>query len=137
MMLLGILQLYPVLTTGYHRAASGKGANELEATQKLLEEAMGEQVKENKANVQAFIHDTGRFQETDANVEFSMATGEAEWLLQVLNDIRVGSWVSLGCPTPDKQLTELTEEQARSLWVMDVTALFQNELLKALRASPL
>ena len=56
---------------------------------------------------------------------------EVEWLLQVLNDVRVGSWLALGEPDEDKP-PDLTPENFRYAVAMEVCGAFQSALLAAL-----
>jgi len=57
-----------------------------------------------------------------------------EWLLQVLNDIKVGSWVQLGCPELEKAApVNLTRPNARSLQAMHLSGEFQAALLEAVK----
>ena len=79
----------------------------------MLDEALAEQRKENKQLVEKFLADADRFQETEGDVRMTLTAGEIEWLLQVLNDVRVGNWILLGrprnirdsIPTPKTPLT--------------------------------
>ena len=52
---------------------------------------------------------------------------EMEWLLQVLNDIRVGSWLLLGSPDEKKgKSARLNLQTARYLWTMELCGHFQH-----------
>ena len=52
--------------------------------------------------------------------------------LQVLNDIRVGSWIQLGEPDPMSEMSQPLNEQTMILaWTMEIAGLFQNSLLEA------
>jgi hypothetical protein len=57
---------------------------------------------------------------------------QIEWLLQVLNDIRVGSWLALGSPDEKqgKQL-RLNLQSAQYLWTMELCGQFESALLSA------
>ncbi|HVY70208.1 MAG TPA: hypothetical protein VHH73_09790, partial [Verrucomicrobiae bacterium] len=57
---------------------------------------------------------------------------ELEWLLQILNDIRVGSWVRLGAPDLDMVKPEVTPDNLRYAWALDVSGCFQAALLRAI-----
>ena len=67
-----------------------------EANQQLLDEALAEQRAENKKQVQALLADPRRFEHTETGARLSLSPAEVEWLLQVLNDIRVGKLGSAG-----------------------------------------
>jgi hypothetical protein len=50
--------------------------------------------------------------------------------MQVLNDVRVGSWVILG--SPDKKPAELNATTAPHFLAMEMAGYFQMQLLEAL-----
>ena len=56
---------------------------------------------------------------------------ELEWLLQVLNDVRVGSWLKLGQPD-ENQSPDVTPENFQFVLAMEVCGAFQSALLAAL-----
>ena len=59
-----------------------------------------------------------------------------EWLLQALNDIRVGSWLALGSPDgPVEILAALTDKTAPDFWAMEISGHFQAVLLAAVRGN--
>jgi hypothetical protein len=55
-----------------------------------------------------------------------------EWLLQVFNDIRVGSWVLLGSPEDNIEAALVDADSARIFWDMEMAGNFQMQLLAAL-----
>lgn len=65
--------------------------------------------------------------------QVSFAPERADWLIEILNDLRVGSWKALNCPTPEA----LSEQSWKSedwpkLWTMEASGMYQSILLKAL-----
>jgi hypothetical protein len=79
----------------------------------------------------------GRFQESDRGFTFTLSATEMDWMLQVLNDVRVGSWVQLG--EPDGKApppAELTEQTMQLAWAIEMAGLFEHELLQALQTAP-
>lgn len=135
-MLTSVLKHYPVLSTTYHTLSKG-GTDESSEDEELLREALAEQQKENRQQLQAMLSEPDRFTEDSLGYRFTLKLGEAEWLLQVLNDIRVGSWVKLGSPRLALPIpTALTEENVKLCWAMEIAGLFESELLQALNSSP-
>jgi len=135
-LLLATVQLFPMLKADYHKLTKDpKSANPAE--QHLLEEAMERQNMEHKARAAQFLKaELPFFRETEDEVYLSLTPEQLEWLLQVLNDIRVGSWVKLGSPDADVVRREnLAGEEARAVAAMDMSAYFQSGLLEAFRAS--
>jgi hypothetical protein len=71
--------------------------------------------------------------EDKSGYRLSLDAQQLEWLLQVLNDVRVGSWILLGCPDTDEgQQREITLKTARYYLVMEFAGYFQSVLLDAL-----
>jgi hypothetical protein len=125
-----ILRLYPVIPAA-HQPLSKSAANPNPANQRLLDEALAEQRKENKKLVQSFLADPQRFLETETSCRLTLTAAEIEWLLQVLNDVHVGSWIRLG--SPDKKLTRVAPDDpnAPHALAMDLATFFQMHLLEA------
>ena len=125
-----LLRLYPVIPST-HQALSKTSAS-LDENQKLLEEALAEQRTENKRHVEKLLTDAGRFKETEANIEMSLTAGEIEWLLQVLNDVRVGNWILLGSPEEHPRLNP-NAENAVNVLTMAFASDFQMDLHHAIK----
>ena len=123
-----IFTLYPRIPTT-HQALSKAGGLE-ESSQRLLEEALAEQRRENQKQVQALLTGSGHLQRNQQGWTLSLSPAELEQLLQILNDVRVGSWVRLG--SPDPQLEVLDEKLAPDFWAMEMAGHFQMRFLEAL-----
>jgi hypothetical protein len=127
-----LLRLYPVIPSA-HQALSKTSAKKDE-NQRLLDEALAEQRKENKQHVEKLLKDARHFKETDTDtdIEMNLTGGEIEWLLQVLNDVRVGHWILLGSPEEHPRFDPDAENAAYVL-TMDFASDFQMDLLKAIK----
>lgn len=131
-MLTAVLGNYPVLANTYHSFSREGGAQNQEG-EELLREALAENQKENKRQLEQMLSEPGRFTEDKLGYRFVLKPEEMEWLLQVLNDIRVGSWARLGSPTPDRPMSApLNEDNVKTCWAMEIAGLFESELLHAL-----
>jgi len=130
-----ILRLYPVIPPA-HQPLSKSNEPVNEAHQRLLDEALAEQRRENKTLVESFLTDAQRFQVTDAAAHMTVTAGEMEFLLQVLNDVRVGSWLLLGSPTAEPLEIAPTNPNAPHLWAMELAAMFQMNLIRTLNKKP-
>ena len=96
--LLATLRLYPMLPGDYHQITISN-AEELKAGQSLLEEAMAQQRADHKQKLDRFLASPGRFRVEGPDLyRFNVTGDQLEWLLQILNDVRVGCWVKLGKP---------------------------------------
>jgi hypothetical protein len=133
-LLLSMLRLYPALDNSRHRISQDpKSAASSE--QRLLEESMGQLRVAHKRKVDALFQSPHRFfKDALGERHLVMTAAQLEWLLQVLNDIRVGSWVRLGCPDLEKPPPmHLTRASTRSLQAMHICGEFQLALLEAVK----
>lgn len=132
-LLFGLLMHYPLVSPGHQRLSQTMDLEKLKDDQALLEESLAEAKRENRTQVAAMLAEEGRFQAQKEGYRFTLAASEIDWLLQVLNDIRVGSWIKLGSPDQNaSRRAEWTEETAPYWWAMELSGLFQMVLLGAL-----
>ena len=129
-MLLRLLKLYPCVPAAHHVLSKAGRLPGAAANQQLLDEALAEQRTQSKEKLQALLADSGRLEHTESGARLSLSPAEAEWFMQVLNDIRVGSWVILG--SPDNRPAELTTANAPHFLAMEMAGFFQTQLLEAL-----
>ena len=128
-----LMKLYPRMPSAHHQLSKTAALSEDQSNQQLLDEALAEQRAENKKLLDGLLADEDRFKETESSCRLSLPPGDVEWLLQVLNDIRVGSWVRLGSPEPNLELATLNHLNAPDFWAMELAGYFQMHLLEALR----
>jgi hypothetical protein len=126
-----ILKLYPCVPSAHHVLSKSGRVPDAKANQQLLDEALTEQREENRQQVRALLADPKRFGHTETGARLSLSPVEVEWLMQVLNDIRVGSWVLLG--SPDNKPAELNAATAPHFLAMEMAGYFQMQLLEALQ----
>jgi hypothetical protein len=131
-LLVEVLKLYPRIPSGHQSLSKSHKTRDREANQRLLDEALAEQRAECKKHLRAFLEDSRRFEEDQTGCRLSLCNSEPEWLLQVLNDIRVGSWLSLGSPEPPIEIKTLNERTAPDFWAMEMAGHFQMQLLAAM-----
>ena len=129
-LLLQILKLYPCVPSAHHVLSKSGRVPDRQANQRLLDEALAEQRAENKKQLLALLADPRRFARIETGARLSLPPGEMEWLLQVLNDIRVGSWIILG--SPEERLPDLNEDTAPNFLAMEMAGYFQAQLLEAM-----
>jgi hypothetical protein len=129
-LLLEILKLYPRICAAKQPLSKSARLDDHEASQRMLEEAVAEQRAANKKQLETLVTDPRRFADAESGCRMTLSPGDVEWLLQVLNDIRVGSWIHLG--SPEERIEKLTLENARHLWAMEMAGYFESHLLEAL-----
>jgi len=133
-LLFEVLKLYPLIPIAHHRVSQAAATPSVQETQKLLESALADRTRENKRQLLAMLNQEARLQETDGPQRLKLSGPQMEWLLQVLNDIRVGSWLILGEPDEKKgKPIEVNDENARYYAAMEFCGLFQMTLLDALQ----
>jgi hypothetical protein len=125
-LLVEVLQLYPLIDATYHRATRSADPR---VDQKLLEEALAALNKENKERLDAFLGEPQRFPETEEGCCLTIEFQNLEWLLQVVNDIRVGSWLKLGMPDEKKLVLGLSN--VRYVVAMELCGFLEGILLAA------
>lgn len=103
-LLFHLLNLYPLVPASYHRLTKDKKLPRREENQQLLDEALAAQRALNKKEIVALMGHPERFQAADGTSKAVFTRGELEWLLQVINDIRVGSWIALGSPGYEREM---------------------------------
>ena len=134
-LLLGLLPQYPKLPADHHQASKNDTINA--DVQALLADALAEQREKNRVAAQSFLTNTARFEPNEEDWLLTLTDVEIEWFLQVLNDLRVGSWLALDCPEQDDDgsyinFESVTAENVTDIWTMEICGALQYELLKAL-----
>ena len=131
-LLFQILRLFPLVPAAHAQISRSEDRAE---DQQLLEESLVEYRKEQKKQVLRMLKAKSRFRPNKNGSLFSLKAAEVEWLLQVLNDVRVGSWLALGSPDGALEiLAALNEKTAPYLWTMEAAGQFQIELLQSMSA---
>ena len=114
------------------RAAAAPGGWH-KANQELLIEAMEEQRRSHSKKIAHFVRHHAQFsREANHAVQLILTGEQIEWLLQALNDIRVGSWTRLGCPEMEQARRAVhSHEKASHYAAMELSGYFQSALLSA------
>lgn len=96
--LLEVLNRYPLVPEAHYRLTKDKRLPDQQENQHLLDEALKAQRLANKKEITALLNEIGRFTVCPNGFRVVFTRGEIEWLLQVLNDVRIGCWIALGSP---------------------------------------
>lgn len=125
-LLLHLLSLYPLVPESYHKLTKDKKLPKRDENQQLLDEALRAQRDQNKRAVQAFIGGSGRFTETEGASRVTFLRGELEWLLQVVNDVRIGCWIALGSPGYEtRKKVKMSKEAVRHTMFLEIAGAFE------------
>lgn len=130
-----LLCVYPVVPQTYQAGSAKAGAEHADECERLLQEALSTQREANKRQLEQWLAAPERFVKAKNGARFTLERTEAEWFLQVLNDVRVGNWLLLGEPESGQIDEEnLKLEQRRMYLAMEMAGYFQMNLLEALGA---
>ena len=139
--LVHLLNSYPVQDPKKRLLARPEHLEKLAVEQQMLIEAVTEQQQSNRKEVASFIERHLRpstpSPEPDSpsgqTGQLTITHAEADWLLEVLNDIRVGCWNLMGCPDEDQiHSWRLAVSHPREFGMMEMSSLAQMILLEAL-----
>lgn len=129
---LDVLKLYPLIPAAHRPAPRTAGAAPPPDNEKLLAEALSERKQANKRQLQKLLSEERPFKTIPTGCLFTLGDSQAEWLLQVVNEIRVGSWLILGEPDEKKgKPIRLNRENARYYAAMEFCDYIEMTLLDA------
>ena len=129
-----VLTVYPLTSSTHHRLSKTARSVKHEENQQLLEESLSAQREKNRKNVRALLDQSGHFSATSSGWDLALSRTEIEWLLQVLNDVRVGSWIALGSPDPERgRQVVIGEKTVPHFRMMELAGAFEMVFLDALK----
>ena len=135
-LLFKILKLYPLVPAQHHRLTRGAKSQTSTSAQVLLDEALAERRRENQKHLTEMLAEKRRFVSADDGYHVTLTNSEMEWLLQVLNDIRIGSWIALGEPgDKSPKPVQLSGHSALHYAAMEFCGYLEMSLLEAFRES--
>jgi hypothetical protein len=132
--LLALLKIYPQMDSSCHKLTTTSAA-EIKAEQETLEESMAQYRRDHRRKLDKFLASPGRFRlEAPDQYRFALTPEQMEWMLQLLNDVRVGCWVKLGRPELEGvPKRHLTGQAARDMTALELSGYFQMVLLEAFK----
>ena len=137
-----LLGRYPALDPSYHQSAAPNDRDALAEAQQMLTESMTAEQQENRRRAAAFVRTRLTVPAPPApgspapsRLSLRITLTEVDWLLRVVNDVRVGCWVRLGCPEEDAlRAPMLAARNVTDYTAMELGGLVQSLLLAALEA---
>src|SRR5262245_35648240 len=102
---------------------AGPPTGVLATSQRLLQESLAEFRTQTQRELHRWLSDPSKWRQEDNFSALKLTESEAEILLQIFNDIRVGSWVALG--SPEERRPPLTQQSAPDIWAMELAGHFQ------------
>jgi len=134
-----VLLQYPAVPEAHQQLSRSRLSSNDDEHQQLLDEALATQRAELREKVQGWLKDPKQFRRVKHGFNTTLLRADTAWLLQVLNDVRVGSWLRLGAPDPIPDIDELFGQPRERLqhWVlMEVSGHFQMQLLQIIQSAP-
>jgi hypothetical protein len=126
-----VLQSYPAIPRA-HQPLSRHTAEGLDAEDTaLLDEALEDQRQAHRNHLQRWWRKPGRLRQQEDTWELEVPVSDLDWLLQVLNDVRVGQWIRLGAPETIDNPLALLKKDGKALFLMELAGMFQMTLLEA------
>jgi hypothetical protein len=131
---LAAVSFYPLLNPDYHRLTKNATADpKLAAEEKVLRDAMEEQRRENKKLLAEFIDSIDWKKSKEDKFRISLTPEQVDWLLRILNDVRVGAWDIIGRPNQqERSQIDLQSKNSHYYGVMELSGSFQSAFLHAL-----
>lgn len=109
---------------------TGEG-EDIEGAAEALTMSMDDLKRQLKGRVATFLEESDRMREVgdDGATRLTVQIDEVDWMLQVLNETRVGAWRLLGCP---EDIDEANRDEGASYgFLMEAAAFFQSALIYA------
>lgn len=140
-LLLFLLRRYPVVDPTQRQLASPQDRDALAAEQQFLIENLTAEQSAQRTRVERFIRErltdpppgAGSGASAVSARPLRVLRSEADWLLRVINDVRVGCWMRLGCPGEDLMHSpKLAARNVTDFAAMELGGLVQSILLEAL-----
>ena len=133
-LMLTLLRFFPQVPVAHHRLNQTATSPAATENQRLLEESLTAHKADDKEWVATTFHGSPRFQPVAGGYHLRVKRAEMERLLQIFNDLRVGSWLALSAPDlEEKKKLSPTRLTAPFIQRMELAGIFEMILLKALQ----
>ena len=125
------LSSYPLVSNENRELTKSSDSAMLAEATDLLRGSLDDWTQQTRTRLQDWLNAPGTLSRSEKDWRLRISSDDSEWLLPVLNDLRVGSWHQLKCPDQEalQQLT-LSPEVIRPLWTMELTGILQSILLR-------
>lgn len=128
-----ILSDYPLVANESRRFSAFADASEVRENTQLLQNSLNEHTQTNRAKLRTWLAAPETWKPFPDRTLLSLKTEDCSWFLQILNDLRIGSWQKLDCPDLEElDSAELNRENAYPLLAMEISGLLQTLILNAL-----
>ena len=133
-LMLTLLRFFPQVPVAHHRLNQTATSPVARENQRLLEDSLTAHKADDKEWVATTFQGPPRFQPVTGGYHLRVKRVEMERLLQIFNDLRVGSWLALSAPDlEEKKKLSPTRLTAPFIQRMELAGIFEMILLKALQ----
>jgi len=125
-----------MLKEDYYQARGDSCTDEkLAETDEMLKEMLTDYKTGQKKWLLSFLSNESNIEQgREGSILLNMSGTDRESILEVLNDIRVGSWILLGSPgvkgSKSTEVSELGADLRQVAWAMDLSGYFQMGFLR-------
>ena len=135
-LMLKLLGYFPQVPVAHHRLSQAADSPGHRENQRLLEESLKAHQSQDREWLATRFQGALRFAPVENGFHLRLARDEMERLLQMFNDLRVGSWLALKSPDLGrKQTLKATRLTAPFIQRMELAGIFEMILLRALQES--
>ena len=128
-----ILSDYPLVANESRRFSAFADASEVRENTQLLQNSLNEHTQTNRAKLRAWLASPETWKPFPDRTLLSLKTEDCSWFLQILNDLRIGSWQKLNCFDPEElDSAELNRENTYPMLAMKISGFLQTLILNAL-----
>lgn len=130
-----ILQQYPAAPPSAFPVLRRENSPQDHDEECWMQELLAEEKQRQGRAVRAWIDKEPALRSTGKASNLQLLPESAAWLVEILNEVRVGKWHQLDCPS-SQQMTKLSTdaEFAPDIWIMEAASMFQMSFLSALHA---
>ncbi len=130
-----LLAQYPLTPADHHSLNSKSNPDpDLKESEQWLRDSVSNHQTDREAQIKKWIQSI-KPSNNDADLMYpiSFDPERADWLIEILNDLRVGSWMSLDCPSADELSGKSWESKGwPRIWIMEASGMYESILLQAL-----
>jgi hypothetical protein len=129
-----VMNFFPLVPPAYHRLTFDPQLAAQLAEHLPTRDAFYAQREQSKQDVQVLIQKLSRLKEHNNACKARLTRDELEKFLQVVNDVRVGSWIALGSPAFDLRAAPPPDEDGmRHFMFMEMAGAFELFFIAVIR----
>ncbi len=129
-LLVEVFSAYPLVANETRNLTKSGDHDELQEDTELLRSSIEETNQLNRSRLDDWLSHPDTFRQSSEQRLLTVKAEDTDWMLQILNDLRVGSWQQLGCPSQE-ELSELSlnADTFRPVCTMELAGILQTILL--------